>query len=205
MQIERLIVGAFKVNCYILTHENGKALLIDPGDDAEVILDLLNRRRLTVSAYLLTHGHMDHISALATLYSAMPAPIRMHSKDATWTFSATNQLLPHYAVPVKPDREIDHIQDNNTLPEETGFKIIHTPGHTPGSICLYHAGEGVLFSGDTLFRESVGRTDYPGGNSRQLSKSLKRLQSLPSNTQVHPGHGPATSIAHECEYNYFMS
>ncbi len=206
MHIETIVVGDFEVNCFVVWGEPRQALVVDPGQDADRILAALRKHQLTVAAYLLTHAHVDHISALGDLAGQCPAPIAAHPADLVWAFAPTNQLMPYYPPPRKPApadfRELadgsDHTDGGLT------YRVIATPGHTPGCVCYHFAGEKVLLSGDTLFADSVGRTDLPGGNARQLTASLKKLAALPDDTVVYPGHGPQTSIGQEKRTNFYM-
>jgi hydroxyacylglutathione hydrolase len=204
MKVEHMPVGAFDVNCYILVREDGQCLIIDPGAEAEEIESLLDEKGLTVAAYLLSHGHMDHISALATLAARRPAPIYMHPEDLNWAFGELNQMPPYYPVPERPESDIIPLESGDVPLEGWGGRIIHTPGHTPGGLCFHFPSDNFLISGDTLFKGSVGRTDFPGGDARELTRSLKLLAALPPETIVYPGHGPATTIAEELANNYFM-
>jgi hydroxyacylglutathione hydrolase len=205
MRIDTLTVGEFQVNCYIVHGANGQALVIDPGADAQHILGFLARKEITVAAYVLTHGHTDHLCALADLHAARPAPVAIHAADLEWAFGDLNQLPPFYPVPRRPaavERRLEHGQ----VWTDAGltYTIVGTPGHTPGSVCLYFPTENALFSGDTLFAGSVGRTDQPGGNARALAASLGQLARLPDTTVVYPGHGPDTDIGQEKQANFFM-
>jgi glyoxylase-like metal-dependent hydrolase (beta-lactamase superfamily II) len=182
------------------------ALVFDPGHDEELILHALDEHNLQVAAYICTHGHADHISALATMHATRPAPIAMHSSDWEWAFGPLNQIAPYYSVPRRPDAD-------RFLPlEETKdwhfgnlyFQRIETPGHTPGSCCLLFPGSNILIAGDTLFKGSCGRTDLPGGNPSQLRESLNKLKQLPDEVRVFPGHGPDTTIGIERASNVYM-
>ena len=205
VKVDSLTVGEFQVNCYIARGAGGQALVIDPGSDLKQILAFIRARNVSVAAYLLTHGHMDHISALAELQAAAPAPVAMHAEDAEWAFSSANQMPPFYPVPRRPT-EIGRLLKDGQIWQDAGltYTIIGTPGHTPGSVCLYFPTEGAVFSGDTLFAGSVGRTDLPGGEARALTASLAKLARLPDTTMVFPGHGPDTDIGQEKQTNAFM-
>lgn len=204
IQFTPITVGSFEVNCFIV-HNDQHALIIDPGDDAPMITDYVSQHQLQVSAYLLTHGHADHVSALAACDQAMPAPIYMHETDTAWAFSAQNSILPYYPQPTRPATSLSPLQEGQTLSLDAfHIKILHTPGHTPGGTCFYFEEQTTLISGDTLFSGSVGRTDLPGGDARTLSNSLKQLARLPESTQVLPGHGPRTTIAQEKRNNIYL-
>lgn len=207
MNIETLAVGLFGANCHIAWGKDSKALIIDPGGDPDVIMSAVKARHLTISAYLLTHGHMDHIDALADMYEQAPAPIGMHSDDLLWAFSEANILPPYYTSPPRRPPKIERSLTDGQKITDGGltYEVLHTPGHSPGCACFYFAAEDVLFTGDTLFAGSVGRTDLPGGNSRTLARSLARLATLPDSTLLYPGHGPDSTMAQEKRTNMFMA
>jgi glyoxylase-like metal-dependent hydrolase (beta-lactamase superfamily II) len=205
MNIKNIVVGEYRVNCFVVWNENGKAVVIDPGYDAELIIKFLDDNRLEVAAYMLTHGHMDHISALADLYAAKPAPVGLHAEDQAWAFSDINQILPTYPTPKSPAEIERSFEDGQEFSDGgLAYRVITTPGHTPGGVCFYFYDEGVVFTGDTLFAGSVGRTDLHKGNSRILKQSLNKLCELDDSTVAYPGHGPATRIGHEKRTNFFM-
>ena len=205
MNIETIVVGQFQVNCSVVWGPARQAIVIDPGEDAEVILDFLDERNLEVAAYLLTHGHVDHVSAVAALHEARPAPVAIHPADGSWAFGDANQMAPFYGPPARPARIERELEDGQTW-EDGGltYRVIETPGHTPGGVCFHFPESNALIVGDTLFAGSVGRTDLPGGNSRVLQESLRRLQKLDDSITVYPGHGPTTTIGHEKRTNFFM-
>jgi glyoxylase-like metal-dependent hydrolase (beta-lactamase superfamily II) len=159
-----------------------------------------------VAGYICTHGHADHINALAELHSRHPAPVAMHSLDWEWAFDERNRIEPYYPVPERP--HIEHVEPLDSARDWTiadlHFQCIETPGHTPGSCCLLFQDAGILISGDTLFKGSCGRTDLPGGSPRRLKESLNKLKQLPDDVRVYPGHGPDTTIGLERMTNFFM-
>lgn len=201
MNVKTIVVGAFEVNCYIVWDSKKSAYIIDPGGDWKKIADFIARNNLRLEKCLLTHGHCDHVLDAAPIAEHFGVPIAIHKNDLSWAFSSENQIPPYYGKPERPEK-ID-ILDESSDPIFS-IKWVHTPGHTPGSVCYYFEEHKLLFSGDTLFRGSVGRTDLPGGNSRLLAKSLKSLSKLPDDTNVFPGHGPQTTIGIEKTNNYFM-
>ncbi len=205
MQIETVIVGEFQVNCFIVWGPTREALVIDPGHEADRIAAMLDRHGLRVAAYLLTHGHMDHVSALAELHARHPAPISMHAADARWAFGPDNAMLPFYDVPRNPGR-IDRLIEDGQSQQDGGltYGVLGTPGHTPGSVCFLFEEGRALFTGDTLFAGSVGRTDLPGGNPRTQQASLRALAQLPDDLLIHAGHGPVTDMLTEKRTNYFL-
>jgi hydroxyacylglutathione hydrolase len=205
MKVQTLVVGSFSVNCHIVSCDDARAMIIDPGDDAMAIADLIRKQNLHVTAYLITHGHMDHVSALAELTDLFPAPVGIHPADEKWAFIPSNAMPPYYNTPRRPKTEYRALIDDqrwNQLDMEC--RVITTPGHSPGCVCFYFPDAGMIFTGDTLFAGSVGRTDLPGGDEALLSQSLKRLVNLPDDTVVFPGHGPKSTIAREKKSNPFL-
>ena len=200
--MERLTiqVGGFEVNCSILS-ENGKAWIVDPGQEPERIIDLLAKKGLEPAAILLTHAHFDHISAIPGLLEKFPdLPVYVHPKDAPMFGHPLNQLPPEYPSFAKPK----NLANLNSLDSLEGLEILETPGHTPGGVCYHFPAMKLLLSGDTLFAGSVGRTDLPGGDMATLMDSLQKLTALPDDTLVIPGHGPHTTIAAEKRGNPFL-
>lgn len=206
MEITALSVGPFKANCYLAASPDGNAIVIDPGAEPERIAAELLRNRLAVVSYLLTHGHVDHIGALHALWKQFPAPIAIHRDDARWAFGSNNVLPPYYAeAPTRPEIIERLLEGGEQFADgNLRWEAIAVPGHSPGGVCFYFRAEGVLFSGDTLFRDSIGRSDLAGGNPRLLGRSLKVIASLPRNTVVYPGHGPETTVGRELEFNPFL-
>ncbi len=199
--MERLTieVGSYGVNCSILA-KDGLAWIVDPGQDGERITDLLARKGLVPAAILLTHAHFDHICAIPALKQAYPdLPVFAGAEDMVMFAHPFNQYPPEYPSFPRPDG----LKDVDTLGLDW-LEVIHTPGHTPGGVCYYAPGEGLLLSGDTLFAGSVGRTDFPGGSMATLVESLKKLTALPDDTLVIPGHGPHTTIAQEKRSNPYL-
>lgn len=207
MILNTLVVGPFASNCYIVGSENGRrGLIIDPGADSKRILKTVNDLRLTISLILVTHAHIDHIGALAPVKEGTRAEFAIYEAEAKDNLGMFSRMMSSmtggsFSQPPKPDRLLKDgdIIDINDL----SFKVLHTPGHSPGGISLY--GHGVLFSGDTLFNYGIGRTDFPGGSSEQIIDSIKnRLLTLPDETVVYPGHGPSTTIGEEKRGNPFL-
>ena len=206
---EILPVGPLQCNCYLVgCEESREALLIDPGEDAELILPLIAKHRLNVRYILSTHAHIDHVGDLEQMKQATGAEALLHEQDLI-----LYQNLPMQAawlgVPVPPSIKIDSFvadRDELRFGKHTG-EVLFTPGHTPGSICLHlPEGNGKLFSGDTLFYRSIGRTDLWGGSQETIFRSLRgKLLALEDNTIVYPGHGQPTTIGEERRLNPFLS
>lgn len=208
MKLLTLETGAYQANCYVCDCGDGVAVIIDPGDDAGRIRAALLEAKVTPEAILLTHGHLDHISALTELLAVWPVPVYLAQGDAAFAFTAQNEIPCYRPVGAAPEN-LQPVADNQTL--EFGavtVMVLATPGHSPGSVCYWTkdagSGEEALFSGDTLFAGSIGRTDFPGGDNAAMGKSLRRLAALPPALPVYPGHGPATSIGRECRVNPFL-
>ena len=206
MKIERLVVGAFEVNCYLVWQTAAQgALVVDPGAEAETVLAALKRHRLAAAAYLVTHGHADHISALCAVWEQARAPVRMHAGDMRWAFSAANQILPCYPAPGRP-ADVSRIEDGEERTDAgLTYRVLSTPGHTPGGVCFFFPKEKIVFTGDTLFADSAGRTDFPGGDGRALARSLRTLAALPADVRVCAGHGPDSTIGEEQQSNPFLA
>lgn len=209
MIIDRVVVSPFATNCYIVGSEASKqGIIIDPGDEAEAILGRVADLELDIKLIILTHGHIDHVGALKAVKEASGAEMAIHADDAKSLRGLRgflqSVLVPGLSYPVPPPPE-RLLQDGDSLDvSDLCFKVLHTPGHTPGGICLL--GEGVVFSGDTLFNYGIGRTDLPGGSYHRLMESIRtRLLVLPDNTVVYPGHGPETTVGAERAGNPFLS
>ena len=206
MNVTRIEVGVFESNCYLLTGGGSEALLVDPGADAPLIRSEIEAAGVRMAAVLLTHGHIDHLSALDELLREQPVPVYMHPLDQAWAFGPTNGYPPFYPASARAPADLRPLTDGQAL-ELAGMRcvVIATPGHSPGGVCFHFPAEGELFTGDTLFQDTVGRTDLPGGDPRVLAESMKKLARLPGPTRVRPGHGPETTIAAEILHNYFMT
>lgn len=202
MRIIALEVGPFFSNCYIVGSDtSNEGMIIDAGAEPNDIMVAVKKLRLTVKHILATHGHMDHVGAIGELKKVTGAQFAIHEADAAF-LSRRGFLFGGIGSSVQPDLLLhggETISAGNL-----SFKVLHTPGHSPGGICLL--GDGVVFSGDTLFRNGIGRYDFPGASGRQLLDSIRtKLLSLPDNTVVYPGHGPQTTIGEERESNPFLS
>lgn len=198
MKIKSMQVGELATNCYILIDDvEKKAAVIDPGDEADRILAELKGLDAQVEYILLTHGHYDHIGAVARLHEALPqAKVYLHKADSRGTGFHVVPLADQVA-------DLKYYDDGDTLAlGSLTIRVIHTPGHTPGGVTL-QVGD-ALFTGDTLFAGSMGRSDFPGGNTQQLFASLKKLARLEGDFQVLPGHDRTTTLEQERRSNVFM-
>ena len=205
MIIKTLPVGPIMANCFVIgCQETLEAAVIDPGDEADKILQSVADSDLNVKTIINTHGHFDHVSANKGIHTATNAPILIHTLDAPMleqiSASAANWGLSAEDSP-PPDRTIDE-GDSITFGQIT-LKVIHTPGHTPGGVSLFTDGH--VFVGDTLFAGSIGRTDFPGGDFATLKSSIQdKLFTLADDVRVYTGHGPETTIGHEKQHNPFV-
>jgi glyoxylase-like metal-dependent hydrolase (beta-lactamase superfamily II) len=204
---EILPVGMLQCNCSIYGDEASKqALVIDPGDDVETILSVIEKHGLTVKAIVITHAHIDHIGGAARLRQATGAPVYMNENDMALAerLDAQAQWLGTQTPP-RPEIDTAAREGDVLRVGAMDAHVLHTPGHTQGSICLFVPADRKLFAGDTLFRDSIGRTDLPGGNSRQILTSIHaKLLPLDEDTEVVPGHGPVTTIGREKRFNWFL-
>ena len=193
LKFHTLALGNYQTNCYIVHEENAKTcVIIDPGYQAEDILQELQGLGLTLEAILLTHGHFDHVGAVKTLAAETNCRVYLHREESALPEMFTAGPLFY-----------TDLYENNTLSlAGLDFRVMHTPGHTPGSVCLIC--EKHLFSGDTLFAGSCGRTDLPGGDWTAIRKSLLQLRELEGEFAVHPGHGESTTLSLERQYNPYM-
>jgi hydroxyacylglutathione hydrolase len=204
---EILPVGPLQCNCSIIGDETTReAMVIDPGDDIEDIVAVLGKHNLKVKQIVITHAHIDHVGGAMKLRTLTGAPILLNQNDyALLKMLDAQAAWIGMASPgdVKIDAGLGHGDDLST--GSLKANVIHTPGHTEGSVCLYFSNEKLLIAGDTLFAGSIGRTDLPGGSMEKIMRSLhQRVLALPDETSVIPGHGPATSIGEEREGNPYL-
>jgi glyoxylase-like metal-dependent hydrolase (beta-lactamase superfamily II) len=204
MLIRSAEVGSFAANCYLLAcDETREGVIIDPGAAARAILDMVAKEKVKVQYIINTHGHVDHVGANEEVRSALGVPLLIHEADGEMCKKPHASLSAfvgklHLAVPDRLLTDGEKIKAGNLT-----IEVISTPGHTKGSISLLV--DGALFTGDTLFAGSIGRTDFPGGSFEQIIRSIKeRLLVFPDDTPVYPGHGPRTTIGEEKKYNPFL-
>ncbi len=206
MIVHTLPVGPLQTNCYIAAcQETMACAIIDPGGDAREILSFVQEQKLAVKHILLTHAHFDHIGAAAELVEASHAPLAIHPGDEALLKVGGGGILWGYAIrPIsRPDVQLAEGQviEVGTL----RLRVLHTPGHTPGHVVFHEPTHKAVFDGDVLFAGGIGRTDFPGGNHRQLMDSIRnKLMTLPDETVVYSGHGPATTIGEERWRNPFL-
>jgi len=194
MEVKTMPLGAYQTNCYLAWGDNADScVVIDPGYTPEIILSEAKKQNKTIAAVLLTHGHFDHVGGVRELAERVGCPVYIHEQELSLPESFT--AGPLYYTNTYGEGDVLELSN-------LSIRVLHTPGHTPGSVCLM--AEDILFSGDTLFQDSIGRTDFPGGSFGQMQKSLQRLKALPGDYRVLPGHGPATTLDEERKYNPYL-
>ena len=210
MKLDCLVLGDFQTNCYVLTSSQlpGECLVIDPGFDAEVLIDFLQRQSLKPQKILLTHGHCDHIAGVGLIREKFgPVPIAISDKDASMLTSGQGNLSMMMGTVIRFEEPDEKFTAGDTIQfGDINLEIRPTPGHTPGGVSLYCRDQGLIICGDALFAGSIGRVDFPGGNLDVLLQAIKQqIFTLPDDTKVYSGHGPATTVATEKSTNpYFQ-
>lgn len=222
--VERIVVGPFHTNAYIFSAWKKECIVIDPGGDANELISHLTVKSLTPRGIICTHGHIDHISASGLIQEHylkkkdIQIPLAIHKDDSEY-FGSTAKLAHSNSLScmglsgfdlldetIKALPSPDILIEDGDLLFDSDLKAIHTPGHTPGSICLYSKNQNILFSGDTLFFEGIGRTDLPGSNPERIISSIKeKIFILPETMTVFPGHGPYTTLERELKHNPFIN
>lgn len=205
MFLQKIVVGPLQVNCFIVADENSnEAIVIDPGDEPDRILEVVKDNNLKIKYIVCTHAHFDHIGAVTEIKEETGAKIIIHKDELEIYEGARDQAaFWGYELAPLPEPDIFVNEGDNIGFGNLSFVVIHTPGHSPGGISLY--SENVVFTGDTLFAGSVGRTDFYGGDIERLKKSFVRLLTLPPETKVFSGHGPSSTIQREKTVNFFLS
>lgn len=202
-----LPTGSFGVNCSVLWNDEAKRCwIVDPGQDADDIIAFLSEKGLEPELVVFTHAHFDHIGAMPGLLVKWPTlPVHVGPKDEPMLGNPLNSYEPEYPCVPRPATLVADLEEGVVLSAAgISARILSTPGHTPGGVCVYFETEGLLLSGDTLFAGSCGRTDFPGGSMKAMAASLHRLATLPPQTVVVPGHGMTTTIEREVASNPFM-
>lgn len=199
LNVDTLCVGPIEANCHIVSDSQGNAVLIDPGDDAQFILSVLHEKSLKPVAILLTHGHFDHFCASAEIQENTSVPVYIHALDEPMLHSPLESLAVSlgYAEHYREPQDIHNFDEGDqlTFSDELTFTVLHTPGHSPGGCCFLHDRQ--LFTGDTLFRDGVGRIDFKGGDIHAMRRSLARLGALEGDYTVYCGHYANTTIERE--------
>lgn len=202
MIFKKFVVGPLETNCYVFGDEDSKeAVVIDPGGDPAVIKNYIKKNNLKLKYIINTHGHGDHIGANPCFPEAA---VLIHELDADFLKEPALNLSSSFGFSISVPKANRLLNDGDKIKVgELGLEVIHTPGHTPGGICLKY--DDIIFTGDTLFFEGVGRTDIPNASWDKLLESIKnKLMALPDEIRVYPGHGPETSIGHERKHNPFL-
>jgi len=201
LQVESVQVGPLPTNCYVATSA-GHTLVVDPGAQPDAIVELLGER--VPECILLTHCHWDHLQAIPALVARYHAPVLIHEDDAERAADKSINGGHDHAPGI--DLHFDRLlHDGDTVAlGDASFEVLHTPGHTPGGVCYYDAADKVLFSGDTIFAGTVGRTDFEGGDPRAMMHSAERIGKLPDDVQIYPGHDQSTTVGREHRANPFM-
>jgi hydroxyacylglutathione hydrolase len=209
MNWERIPLGALQTNCYVVWNDKNQCLVIDPGEEGEKIISFLKDKQLKPLAILLTHAHFDHIGAVDVLREKYSIPLYVHEKEAKWlldpVLNGSQLFMMGEMIRLKPADYVLTSEDTLKI-ENFNLELFATPGHSPGSISFYIKEMNAVIAGDTLFMGSIGRTDLPGGNHKELLASIHdNLLVLPEETAVLPGHGPETTIGNEMDSNPFLN
>ena len=208
VKVYPLVLGAVQTSCYIISNHE-RAVVVDPAANANQIIQDLGMKKLKLEAIFLTHGHFDHIGAVNELVEKYQVPIYAHKKEKEYFEKPEVNLSPmiYERLILNPDFEYRFVSDEESIEcLETKIKVFHVPGHTTGSLCYYFEEDEMVFTGDTLFKQSIGRTDFIYGNHEQLVTGIRRkLLTLPGQTLVYPGHGECTTIEEESKHNPFLA
>ncbi|MCX7019349.1 MAG: MBL fold metallo-hydrolase [bacterium] len=205
-EIKRIVVTDLMTNCYLIHDSSGNAVVIDPGGDANHILAFLRRQNLKLCQILNTHGHADHIMGNAALREATGAPIAIHPLDAHLLNDPLRNAASLFGWPFQPHKPDHELREGEIVgPAPMSFDVVHTPGHTPGSCSFLDREYGVMFTGDWIFKNGIGRWDIPGGDYDTLMRSVRdKFLPLPGGMKIHPGHGDETTAGAERKRNPFI-
>lgn len=204
MTLRTLCLGELDTNCYIVWDDNRIAMVVDPADDADKILSVIQSEKLSVAAVVLTHVHFDHLLAAEELCAATGAPLCIGKGDEDALSDPIRNLSGVFQMCAPVRLKTDKLLSDGDILKvgDLSFTVLETPGHTPGCICLM--GENVLFAGDALFYDSIGRVDFPGSDVPSMIASLRRLAALPADMRLYSGHGPETTIGRELTCNPYL-
>ena len=208
IKIKTVVVGAYQVNCFLVwDNESSDGIIIDPGEQADLIVSNIDACGFTPKGILLTHGHFDHTAAVETLRAKYNIPLYAGKGEEELLTNASLNGSAMFGAEVSLAMPEHLLEDESPLTiGSLEFRVLATPGHSPGGVCFLHESEGVLFCGDTLFAQSIGRTDLPGGSMQVLMNSIeKKIMSLPDSVVCCPGHGPATTVGAERTSNPFIN
>jgi hydroxyacylglutathione hydrolase len=205
VSVQTLTVGAFQENCYLVVDSrSGKAVIVDPGGEGERLVEAVDKSGATLEAVWITHAHVDHVGAIASIKQRWNVPVYLHPLDRR-LYEAAGRQAQVYGVqfeePPPPDREFSDGQQLKV--GDVALSVMHTPGHSPGHVVIH--GDGIALVGDCLFAGSIGRTDLPFSDPPQLAASLEKISALPPETVVYPGHGMDTTIGEERRSNPFLN
>jgi len=206
MKVDKLVLGRWETNGYIVSNEAGDCVVIDPGDWPERVAQIIDNNKLNLKGILITHSHFDHISGVDALVEKYGVDVYAHKKEAAMMADFTKNLSKLFLGKAIQATATRYLEDGEEISFGDGleFQVIEVPGHTENSLCYYH--NAILFSGDTLFKETVGRIDlYPGHQGDLIAYIKKRLLVLPDKTLVYPGHGESTTIGYEKANNMFLN
>lgn len=194
MNVITIPLGSLGTNCHILAFDNKTAVLVDIGAEDDRLYDIIEKNHFTVKAILLTHGHYDHIAGVERARKTFDVPVYLHEADVPMILDNDKNLATWLAdTPLSPITKWQSVKEGDEIKiDGVPITVLHTPGHTPGSVC--YAVEHILFTGDTLFHLSRGRTDFPGGSDAQLLQSLRRLKNLNDNYSIYPGHNENSTL-----------
>jgi glyoxylase-like metal-dependent hydrolase (beta-lactamase superfamily II) len=206
MRVEQVVVGSVATNCYVVVDESEKiGAIVDPGDEPARIMSVVSELGVEIVYLINTHGHVDHIGANQAVKSRTGVPLMIHSADVVMLTSPAKNLSTLMGIEIVSPPADRALEEGDTIMfGNVRLEVVHTPGHSPGSICLF--GDGVVFSGDTLFFDSIGRTDFPGSSYEEIISSIRDvLVPLPDGVTVYPGHGPFGKMGEIRVVNPFLS